>query len=157
MRRVGQESAERIVIHAAVGAQLFQNVVLHAFESEAEFDGVGPVRIKGVIVKLDGIKGMLELVEATQTESSSDAGDRDLRGTNGARGNRQGCVCGDGVAGDRGVDVADQAAESRAEGICESRTENMVFFSVGNLRGGEDFGNLVTEGFRLLLGTGVEK
>src|SRR5580698_2937147 len=98
VRRVGQESRQRIAVHAAVRAQLLENVVLHTLKSKAEFDGVRPAGEKGVVVELDGIPCVIKFVESTKSECRGDSGNRDLGRADGTWGDRKSFIRGNSIA-----------------------------------------------------------
>ncbi len=130
---------------------------MHALESKAEFDGVRPAGEEGVVVKLDGIPGVVEFVEAAETKRCGDARNGNLGRADGARGNRKSQIRGNSIAGNGGVDVANHAAESCADGIYERRVEDVSVFGADHLTSGKHLVNGVAERIGLRLWAGIEK
>src|SRR5258707_890003 len=109
------------------------------------------VSVKGVVIELDGIPGVVEFVEAAETERCGDARNGDLGRADGTRRNCQGLIRGNSIAGNGGVDVANHAAESCADGIYERRVEDMSVFGADHLTSRKHLVNGVAERIGLSL------
>src|SRR5258708_31378118 len=103
------------------------------------------VGVKGVVVELDAIPGVVAFVEAAETKRCGDARNGNLGRADGARGNRKSQIRGNSIAGNGGVDVANHAAESWADGIYERRVEDMSVFGACHLTSGKHLVNALVQ------------
>src|SRR5260370_16860317 len=116
-----------------MGAYVREHVVVHAIESEDVFDGMRAVSVKGFVIELDGIPGVVEFVEAAETKRCGDARNGDLGRADGTRRNCEGLIRGNSIAGNGGVDVANYAAEYWPHGISDPRVAHMSIFCADHL------------------------
>src|SRR5260370_42358653 len=116
-----------------MGAYVREHVVVHAIESEDVFDGMRAVSVKGFVIELDGIPGVVEFVEAAETKRCGDARNGDLGRADGTRRNCEGLIRGNSIAGNGGVDVANHPGESCAVWIYEHTFVDIRVFSAALL------------------------
>src|SRR5258708_4518408 len=151
---VSQKFGQSVAVHSAVRAQLLQNVVIHAFKSKAQFDLVRSPGHKGIVPRLIRSPGVIEPVEAPQSNGSSYAADSDFWGCFRARSDGESWVGCDSIPGDRRINVSNHTACAHTQRVDHLRAENVRVLDTEHLpaRAGGGRGERVDSAERLCRG-----